>query len=274
MSSDEQAAPTTGTPTDADGPGEGASLRPGILVRAAAGAWNVPAGFVFLARRPRLWPLAALPAVLAALLLLAGLVFGLYWGPAIEAATLRRFGQMPEWLGFSMALAAWAGVVGAGVLAGLALALLLASPALDLLSRRVEAIAGGQAADAAGGLRWEVAQAFRGGLYFLVRAPGLLLLGLVPLVGPALSALWAAHALAFQNTDGALARRGLDFAARRAWHRRFRAESLGLGFGGLITLLVPCAGFLMAPALVTGGTLLVAELTQNREAAVAAVSEG
>jgi CysZ protein len=247
--------------------------RPGVLVRAAAGAWNVPAGFVFLARRPRLWPLAALPAILAALLLLAGFVLGLYWGPAIEAATLRRFGHLPEWLGFSMALAAWAGVVGAGVLTGLALALLLASPALDLLSRRVEAIARGEAVEEGGGLRWEVAQALRGGLYFVVRAPGLLLLGLVPLVGPALSALWAAHALAFQNTDGALARRGLDFSARRAWHRRFRAESLGLGFGGLVTLFVPCAGFLLAPALVTGGTLLVVELAQD-EGAVGVATTG
>lgn len=252
---------------------DGQAARPGVLIRAAAGAWNVPAGFVFLARRPRLWPLAALPAALAALFLLGGLVLALYWGPGIEAATLRRFGRLPEWLGFSMALAAWAGVVVAGVLAGLALALLLASPALDLLSRRVEAIAAGQPPEASGGLRWEVVQALRGGFYFLARAPGLFLLGLVPLLGPALSALWAAHALAFQNTDGALARRGLDFGARRAWHRRFRAESLGLGLAGLVTLLVPCAGFLMAPALVTGATLLVAELTPNDVATVAAGSD-
>ena len=34
------------------------SLRPGLLRRAAAGAWEVPAGFWFLARNPRLWPLA------------------------------------------------------------------------------------------------------------------------------------------------------------------------------------------------------------------------
>jgi CysZ protein len=259
MSADEAAAPE-------ERPGED----PGLARRAAAGAWNVPAGFLFLARRPRLWPLAALPAALAALLLLAGFVLGLYWGPSIEGAILRRFGQLPAWLDFSMALAAWVGTVGAGVLVGLAVALLLAAPALDLLSRRVEAMAVGQSTDAGGGLRWEVAQSLRGALYFLVRAPGMLLVGLVPLVGPALSAVWAAHALAFQSTDAALARRGLAFGARRAWHRRFRAESLGLGLAGLMTLLVPCAGFLLAPALVTGGTLLVGELSEPPTAPPAA----
>lgn len=244
--------------------GEGPT-EPGILRRAAAGAWNVPAGFVFLARRPRLWPLALLPAVLVTALVLCGFLLGLYWGPAIEAVTLRRFGQLPEWLGIGMALAAWAGTIGAGVFAGLGLALLLTAPALDLLSRSVEALVEGRQLDSGGGLRWEVAQSLRGALYFLSRAPGILLVGLVPLVGPALSAIWAAHALAFQNTDAALARRGMDFATRRAWHRRFRAESLSLGLASLITLFVPCGGFLLAPALVTGGTLLVSELTQVDE---------
>jgi uncharacterized protein involved in cysteine biosynthesis len=239
---------------------------PGLLRRAAAGAWNVPAGFVFLARRPRLWPLALLPAALVTALILGGLLLGLYWGPSVEAITLRRFGQLPEWLGIVLALGAWAGTIGAGVFAGLGLALLLTAPALDLLSRSVEAVVEGRRLDAGGGLRWEVAQSLRGALYFLSRAPGILLVGLVPLVGPALSAIWAAHALAFQNTDAALARRGMDFATRRAWHRRFRAESLSLGLAGLITLFVPCGGFLLAPALVTGGTLLVSELTQAEEA--------
>ena len=243
----------------------GDRTEPGLLRRAAAGAWNVPAGFLFLARRPSLWPLSVLPAGLGAILLLGGFLLGLYCGPAVETAMLRRFGALPEWLSVAIALAAWVGTVGAGVFTGLAIALLLTAPVLDLLSRSVEALVEGRRLDAGGGLRWEVAQSLRGALYFLARAPGILLVGLVPLVGPALSALWAAHALAFQNTDAALARRGLDFAARRAWHRRFRAESLSLGLAGLITLLVPCGGFVLAPALVTGGTLLVSELTEAEE---------
>src|SRR5438046_4190088 len=52
--------------------------RPGIFRRAAAGAWHVPAGFVFLARTPPLWPLAILPAVLAVACVVGGLFLGAY----------------------------------------------------------------------------------------------------------------------------------------------------------------------------------------------------
>ena len=47
---------------------------------------------------------------------------------------------------------------------------------------------------------------------FALAMPGIVLVGFVPFVGPPLSALWAAHALAFQNTEPALGRRGLAFA--------------------------------------------------------------
>ena len=236
---------------------------PGLVRRAAAGAWHVPGGFAFLARRPRSWPLALLPAILCVGLLAGGFVAGLYVAPTIEAALVRRLGTpQPEWLGIAVALALWFATVGAGVLCGLAIALLLAAPVLDKLSRWVEAAARGQSPDAGTGLRWEVAQSARSAVYFVSRIPAILLVGLIPLVGPVLSGLWAAHALAFQNTDAALSRRGLDFAARRQWHRRYRAESLGLGLASLVCLVVPCAGFLLAPALVTGGTLLVLELTE------------
>jgi uncharacterized protein involved in cysteine biosynthesis len=138
--------------------------------------------------------------------------------------------------------------------------MVLAASLLDRLSRDVEAAARGQVFTRQSGLRWEVEQSVRAAGYFLVRMPGIVAVGFVPFVGPALSALWAAHALAFQNTEPALGRRGLEFSVRRAWHRRHRAESLGLGFASLVCLLVPCAGFLLAPALVTAGTLLVLEL--------------
>ena len=153
----------------------------------------------------------------------------------------------------------------AGALGGLGVALALAGPLLDRLSREVEAAARGQVLNRESGLRWEVAQSVRGAGYFLLRLPAIVLVGFVPFVGPALSALWAAHALAFQNTEPALGRRGLPFEVRRAWHRVHRPESLGLGFASLACLLVPCAGFLLAPALVTAGTLLVLDLGGAQE---------
>jgi uncharacterized protein involved in cysteine biosynthesis len=82
-------------------------------------------------------------------------------------------------------------------------------------------------------------------------------------VGPVAGTIWGAHALAFQQTDVPLARRGRDFRSRRAWHRRYRAESIGFGLAGLVTLIVPLANLLIGPALAVGGTLLVIEFEEG-----------
>jgi uncharacterized protein involved in cysteine biosynthesis len=233
--------------------------RPGSLRRAAAGAWHVPAGFAFLVRRPSLWPWAALPIALAVLCLAGGALAAVYSVQWLETLLVPA-GKVEGTLGFLLTLAIYIGTVLAGLVLGLAVAILLAAPILEQLSRRVDALVRGEAIDRSRGLRWELAQAFRGTLYFLAAAPGVFLLNLVPVVGPPMAFLWGAHALAFQQTDAALARRGFDFAARRAWHRYWKLESLGFGMAGLVTLIVPLANFLVIPALAVGGTLLVLEL--------------
>ena len=138
---------------------------------------------------------------------------------------------------------------------------------LERISRKVEAQVHGDTSESQRGIWWEMLQAFKGSLYFLLSAPVVLLLSLIPLVGPVAGSLWGAHALAFQQTDVPLARRGRDFRARRAWHRRYRAESIGFGLAGLITLIVPLANLLIGPALAVGGTLLVIEFEEGLPAA-------
>ncbi len=239
---------------------------PGLVRRAAAGAWHIPGAVWFLARRPRLWTFAALPALLCAVLVVAGVVLGLYVGPTTTGALERRSAGLPDWLGLIVAIVLWMATLAAGAILGLGCALVLSAPVLEQLSRQVEAESGRAPAGSSATLRWEIAQSLRSAAYFAVRVPGILLVGFLPILGPALSWLWAAHALAFQSTDASLARRGLDFAARRAWHRTYRPESLGLGFASLVCLFMPCAAFLVAPALVAGGTLLVLGLTDGAEA--------
>jgi CysZ protein len=233
--------------------------RPGAIRRAGAGAWHVVAGFGFLFRRPALWPWALLPIVLAAACLVGGVLAAVYSVQWLERLLVPA-GKVSNTLGFLITLAIYIGTVLAGLVVGLAVALLLSAPVLEQLSRRVDAIVRGEAVDHSRGLKWELAQAFRGTLYFMAAAPGVFLLNLLPLIGPPLAFLWGAHALAFQQTDAALARRGFDFAARRAWHRYWKLESLGFGMAGLVTLIVPLANFLVVPALSVGGTLLVLEL--------------
>jgi CysZ protein len=239
-----------------------ATLPPPVtpLLRASEGGWHVVAGFAFLLRHPRLWLLASGPALLAGLALVCGPLLGLFAAWRLERLLGPAPGQVGAWLGLMVTATIWSATILAVTALGFGLALLAAAPVLDRLSREVEVLARPGAVEAVLGLRWEVAQSLRRALYFLVRAPLVFLLGLVPFLGPALAALWAAHALAFQLTDPALARRGLGFEARREWHRRFRAESLGFGLLALFVLLVPCANLLLAPALVVGATLLVLEL--------------
>jgi CysZ protein len=227
--------------------------------RAAAGAWHVLAGFGFLLRRPGLWPWAALPILVATACLLAGVVLAVYSMQWLESLLVPT-GRVSNVAGFLITLSLYIVTLLAGLVVGLAVALVLSAPILEQLSRRVDALVRGTEVDKSRGLRWELAQAFRGTLYFLAASPGVFLLSLLPLVGPPLAFLWGAHALAFQQTDAALARRGFDFAARRAWHRYWKLESLGFGMAGLVTLVVPLANFLVVPVLAVGGTLLVLEL--------------
>ena len=236
-----------------------ASERPGALRRAGAGAWHVLAGFGFLIRRPSLWPLAALPAVIAVVCLVGGVLLAVYSVGWIENAVLPAEGRLSTW-SFLLTITMYVGTIVAGLVLGLAVALMLSAPALEALSSRVDAMVRGGSVDRSRGWKWEMTQAFRGTLFFLAAAPGVFILTLIPVVGPPLALAWGSYALAFQQTDSALSRRGLNFAERRAWHRYWKLECMGFGLAGLVTLVVPLANFLVGPALAVGGTLLVLEL--------------
>lgn len=232
---------------------------PGPLVRAAAGAWHVPAAFAFLIRRPSLWALAIVPTLLTGIGLGLGLILGAFLGPSVDAALAPSRGHVPIWLGILISMGLWIATLVAGLVAGLVLALLLSAPLLDRLSRRVEALNGRGVQEGVGaGRPW--IESLKGAAYVFFSAPGVLLLGLVPLVGPVLGGLWGAHLLAFQETGPSLARRHFGFRERWSWHVRWAPESLGFGLAALVTLVVPVAGLLLAPVLAVGGTRLVLDL--------------
>lgn len=224
--------------------------------RALAGAFWLPRGIAFLVFNPSLWPLVVLPAVVAGILLVGGLVFGLWAAPFVEQR-LAKGGPLPPSLELLAGLLISIATLSAGAALGFGLALLLVSPILDQLSRRVERIVRGAVGDLGSGLAWEVKESLRGSFYFLAAAPGIILLAFIPIIGPPLAILWAGFALAFQFSDPPLTRRGLGFGQKRAWHRRYRPEALGFGVAGLVALLIPFADLLAAPALAVGATLLV-----------------
>jgi CysZ protein len=229
------------------------------LARLLSGALWLPRGVVFLFVNPSLWPLAVLPALAAGALVLGGLVFGVWAAPFFEGRLAPADPNAP-WLSLPIRFLIWVATLSAGAALGLGLALLLVSPILDQLSRRVERIARGVSDDRGSGLGWEITESLRGAFYFLAAAPGVFLLALVPVAGPALAILWAGFTLAFQFSDPPLTRRGLDFSGKRAWHRRHRPEAVGFGLAGLLAFLIPLADLLVAPALAAGATLLVLDL--------------
>jgi uncharacterized protein involved in cysteine biosynthesis len=230
----------------------GAITRPGLLRRAAAGAWQVPAAFGHLLTNPSLWPLALLTALLVDIFLAAGLLLGAFAAPSLERVLTPGRDRLPPGLDLAIVILVYLGTLGAGMLLGLATALLLSAPLLDRLSRRVEARLAGRPDGE--GARFDALAALGASLYFLAASLGVFLLGLIPLVGPVLAALWGAHTLALRLTEEPLHRRGFGLRDQRAWHREWWAESLGFGLAGLIAL--PLAG----PVLTIGGTLLVLDL--------------
>lgn len=222
----------------------------------------MPAGFFFLLRHPALLPLVVLPAIAAAVLLAGGLFFGAWAAPRVEAYVAPQPLATPFFqLTRSFLIGVAVSVSGAAL--GFGIALLLAAPILDLLSRRVEARVRGFLDDRGRGLAWELGQSMRGAFYFLAAAPGIFLLAFIPIVGPLLAFLWAAFALGFQFFDPPLARRGLDFTAKRAWLRRHRPETIGFGAAGILALLIPLADLVVAPSLAAGATLLAIELERR-----------
>ena len=237
----------------------------GRLARAVAGALWLPRGITFLVFNPSLLPLVVLPAIVAGFLLAAGVILGAWAAPLVEARIAER-APLPQWLELLRSTLVWVAALTAGAAVGFGAALLLVAPILDRLSRRVEAIVRGSVGDLGSGLAWEIRESIRGAFYFLAAAPGIFVLALIPVIGPALALLWAGSAIAFQFSDPPLTRRGLGFRQKRAWHRRHRPEVLGFGLAGLVALLVPFADLLVAPSLAVGGTLLVLDL-EDRDGA-------
>jgi uncharacterized protein involved in cysteine biosynthesis len=234
--------------------------RPGRALRAAAGAWHVPAGLGFLLRNRSLWSLSIVPAAVAGVLLTLGLVAGAFLAPQIETRLAPSQAHIPALLGLALTLSLWFGVVVATTALGLAISLLITAPLLERLSRKVEAQLGGRGAGRVPSEQWDFALSMRTGLVFVAAALASLALAIVPLVGPFLSAAVSAPLLAYQAIDPTLTRRDFAFAQKKLWHSRWRAEVVGFGLAALVALLVPVVNALLPSALAVGATRLVLDL--------------
>jgi len=245
-----------------------------------AGAASLGAALRLLRSHSELWVWCVLPVLLnLAAFALALTLFWHYLDPIGESARmliptaeptawyawlwvgpLRAFSWLLKWLLLGAFLAATYFLF--TLLGGV-----LASPVLDVLSRRVERLRTGGVLEESpagwvGALRVAVEEGKRalfllgGGLaFFLVGwVPGLQLLAVVGAL------LFAMLFVPLDYTGFLLDRRGVSFHGRRRWVWLHRRAMLGFGASALGTFLLPGLNFLCLPWLVSAATLLALDL--------------
>jgi uncharacterized protein involved in cysteine biosynthesis len=252
------------------------------LAQATGGVGLPLEGLRMVFRERSLWPLAAVPFLLSflAVATAGALVFwntaALFelvagWLPGIEAGAWYSW----LWVGPARAglwLAGWLlfGLAsGAALVLAMLVASLISSPFQDALSQKVERLVRGEAADdepfslatlLSDGWRGFAAEIQR--LFFFLAVwlvlfgAGTLIPGAQLLASPLLVAFTVLF-LPLQYAGFSLDRRRIPFAARRKWVFAHLPSMTGFGGAAFVTLLVPGLNFLMLPALVVAGTLLV-----------------
>ncbi len=142
--------------------------------------------------------------------------------------------------------------------------LTLASPFQDSISAAVERARRGFAGPEPAGF----AGFFRSMFQSAVQALALssltvlfLLVGIVPLVGPALFFLWSAFALGYSFIAIPSGRMAHRFTERLSFARRHFGAVLGLGLVVAVVSLVPLVNVLFMPVFVVAGTLLYLDAT-------------
>jgi uncharacterized protein involved in cysteine biosynthesis len=239
-----------------------------------AGATCLLRGQALFIGSPGLWPLGLLPALLALVLLVAGLV-GLALALPATAAALTPFasgwaeadrGLVRTLVELVLAVAAlWLALV-----SYTALALAIGQPFYEAIVRRVEAREGAAPAPAepATALWAAVGRALRDGLLVVLvtaaSSAALFLLGFVPLVGqtlvPVIGVCVTGFFLAVELSSIALERRGLRLSERMRLLWRHRLLAVGFGAATFLLFLVPLGAVLGMPGAVAGGTLLARRL--------------
>lgn len=216
-------------------------------------------------RRPRLVLLGMIPPILA-LILFAGLwaVLIYFYGDLVGLASwYARDWESGFWRGTvevmtGVALAAVAGLL--TIVSFTAVTLLIGDPFYEKISASIEDIYGG-VKDEVEWTWWQslgrsIVDSLRLVLLMALFAIPLLVVGLVPFVGPVVGALVGGWFLAVELVGIPFYRRGLRLRDRRQMLRPHRKLTMGFGFAVFLCFLIPLGTIVVMPAAVAGGTLL------------------
>lgn len=243
-------------------------------------------GVRWLSNNRGAWPYAVLPALVNGLILLSlGVLafteFGALYA-LIQPDWAEASGQGAAWyasagkavLNVLLAIVTTVLLVGVTLLGGILIGAIIAGPFHEKLSEVVERIATGRpppdeplsittlTKDAGRAVRSAVQRLV---LFALLYVP-LFFLSLVPvigLVGLAGTLVYSAFFLALNFTDPVLERRKLPLPRKIGWASDALAPWLGFGAALLGVMLVPLLQLVLAPALVTAGTLLYLDVEEG-----------
>lgn len=147
---------------------------------------------------------------------------------------------------------------------------IIASPFNDTLSERAEQVMMGHAPTADEGWQAMLVGAVEGIL--MAAATGIprmilvLLVSLVPGLGPVLAAIVGAYFVAVGFTDSAFARRKYSVRRRLATVWKYRGVAVGFGLSANMLMLIPLLNFLCLPIAVVGGTAVAIALDELESA--------
>lgn len=234
---------------------------------------NPIAGAAYLIRglelvlKPRLRRFVVMPLLINAVLFTAVIYFGAGWIHDISRDLLPSW---LDWLAFVLVPVFLLLSAVAVFFTFIMIANLLASPFNGMLAEAVECRLTGRETEAAslGQTMHDAGLALRSELrklgYILVRIVPLLLLFLVPVVGPLLWALFSAWMLAISFVDYPMGNHGYTFPDQRQALREQRWMALGFGIAVMAGMAVPVLNFVIMPCAVAGATVMYVEAIAPR----------
>jgi CysZ protein len=238
-------------------------------------------GLALYTRSPGVMLLGLLPALVSFGILAAGFVALLTWDGNLTTLLTPYANSWPDGVKTVFRALVEVAVLGAWLLASVlcytAITLFLGEPEYQVISRRVDELAGGVPGGTIKIPFWKAMprSALGSARLLLVTVPGgvlAFLIGLIPIagqiVGPVLYALVGGWAVAIELTGIPFERRRYTGRQARAMLRSRRSASLGFGLAAFLCFLLPGPDILLMPGAVAGATMLVRDLCGDDETRV------
>ena len=239
------------------------------------GIQAVPAAFGILRRRPAVLMWLIPPFVIT--LLLDVLVFWFAFGWMKD----RIAGWLPHWAQVGWMVTGLQTVAAIGLLLVLGwtfawVFLLLSSPFQDYISAAVEKDRGKFVPDPAGfrGFLKSIALSVLQSVILLVLTVPVMILGIVPVIGPVLVFSWSAFVMGFSFFTIPAGRTARRLSDRVALARNHPKGMIGLGAIVAVAAFVPFLNVVFLPVFVIAGTLLYLEAHDEDEAAISLPKSG